>query len=214
MSLNLEGQLRERKGTGASHAIRREEMIPGVIYSRGEETVLVKVNEPEFRRIDREAGAATIIGLKVDGKELPVIIKEVQKHPIKDLYLHVDFQKVSMDEEIRVVIPISLENREEIKIQPSTLSQQLDEIEIECLPKHLPEDDILVDVKDMKIGDAITIADLDIAKNKDITILRDLDDVICSLSAFVEESDEDLDEDLDMDVEPELVSDSEEDEEE
>lgn len=211
-NLNLKAELREGKGTGASNAVRREGKVPAVIYGRGEETILVKVNEPEFRKIDKEAGAATIVRLNVEGKETPVIIKEVQMHPIKDAYVHADFQTVSMDEKLRIFIPIVLENREEIKIQPSTLSQQLDEIEIECLPQYLPED-IMVDVKGMEIGDNITVEDLEIAKDENITILRDLDDVICSLSAFIEESEEDLTADTDVDVEPELVTDDDEEEE-
>lgn len=209
MNLNLKGELRNRKGTGGSHAIRRESKIPCVIYGRDEETVLAKVDEPEFRRIEKEAGASTIIGLKVDGSEIPVIIKEIQKDPIKDLYLHVDFQKVSMNEKIRVTIPIFIENRDSIRVQPSTLSQQLDEIEIECLPRFLPEGDILVDVASMEIGDSITVADLDIAKVSEITILRELDDVVCSLSAFVEEVEEDVE--VDLEAEPELVSNEKED---
>ncbi len=210
MNLNLKGQIRDKKGTGASNAIRKEKMIPGVIYGRGEETVLVKVDEAEFKKVFKEAGTATIVGLKVDGKEVPVLIKDTQKHHIKDSYLHVDFQKVSMDEEVRVILPVIIENRDLIKIQPSTLSQQLDELEISCLPKYLPDEDIFVDVKDMEVGDSILVGDLEIAKDENITVHRELDDIVCSLSAFIEETEEDLDEDLDQDVEPELVSDGEE----
>lgn len=207
MDLNLKGELRNRKGTGASHSIRRENKIPCVIYGRNEETVLAKVDEPEFRRVFNEAGAATIIGLKVDGKELPVIIKDVQKDPIKDFFLHVDFQKISMDEKIRVTIPIILEKRDEIRTQPSTLSQQLDELEIECLPKYLPDDDLLIDVSHMEVGDSILVKDIEIAKNEHIAILRDGEDTICSLSAFIEVAD---DEDINEDAQPELVGEDEE----
>ena len=210
MNLNLEGQIRDKKGTGASNAIRKEKMIPGVIYGRGEDTVLVKVNEIDFKKVFKEAGTATIVGLQIDGKEVPVLIKDTQKHHIKDTYLHVDFQKISMDEEVRVILPVIIENRDLIKIQPSTLSQQLDELEISCLPKYLPDEDIFVDVKDMEIGDSILVGDLDIAKDENINVHRELDDVVCSLSAFVEEKEEDLEDSVDGDVEPELVTQEEE----
>ncbi len=214
MNLKLEVATRNEIGTGGSHKVRQSDMVPGVIYARGEDNLHIKVDEPKFRKAYREAGSATILGLDLDGKEIPVIIKEVQKDPIKDEFIHVDFQKVSMDETIRVLVPIVLEGRDDIKVQPSILAQQLDEIEIECLPMDLPEGDIELDVSEMQIGDSIMIEDLDIAKDEKITILRDLDDVICSLSEFIEEDVDAIeDEDLDMDVEPELVSDSEEEEE-
>lgn len=207
MKLKLAGEKRAKLGTGDAKQARRDKMVPAVIYARDEETLHIKVQESEFRKVDREAGAATILGLNLEGEEIPVIIKETQKHPIKDEYLHVDFQKVSMDEKIRITIPIVLANRDDIRVQPSILTQQLDEIEIECLPKDLPGD-IEVDVKDLQIGDSILVEDLEIAKNENITILRELDDVICALAEFVEEDVDAIDDEAEVDAEPELVSDS------
>lgn len=212
MELKINAEARTEMGSNVSKKIRSAKMIPAVVYGREEETVHVSLEDSDFRKTYRESGAASIIGLNVDGEEIPVIIKETQKDPIKDIFLHVDFQKINMEETIRVVLPITLENRDDIKTQPSILIQQLDELEIESLPANLPGD-IVVDVQDMEIGDSIEVGDLEMAKDENITILRDLDDVICSLSEFVEEEFEDLEE-MDLDVEPELVSDSEEDEEE
>lgn len=213
MKLKIAAEERKETGKNVAGKIRREDMVPAVIYGRAEETVHVKVNEPEFRKVQRQAGAATILGLSLGSDEVPVIIKEVQKDPVKDEILHVDFQKINMDEKLRVILPIVLINREDIKTQPSILTQQLDEIEIESLPKDLPGD-IEVDVADMQIGDTISLGDLEIAKNEGITLLRDLDDVICALSEFVEEDLDALeDEELDLDAEPELVSDEDDEDE-
>lgn len=213
MELKINAEVRVETGTNSSKKIRNAKMVPAVVYGRDEETVHVSVDERDFRKINREAGAASIIGLSVDGEEIPVIIKEVQKHPIKDIFLHVDFQKINMKETIRIILPITLENRDDIKTQPSTLIQQLDEIEIEALPANLPGD-IVIDVQNMEIGDSIEVGDLEIAKDETITILRDLDDVVCSLSEFVEEDLDEIDDEADLDVEPELVSDSEDEDEE
>lgn len=210
MKLKLTAEERAATGTGSAKEARRKGLVPAVIYGREEETIHIEMPERDFSLAYRDAGAATILGLTVGSEEIPVIIKEVQQDPVKRDILHVDFQKISMDEEIRVTLPIVLVNRDNIKAQPSILTQQLDELEIECLPNKLPGD-IEVDVQDMKIGDSITVADLDIANEEGITILRELDDVICALTEFVEEDLEAVEE-VDVDAEPELVSDDEDEE--
>lgn len=212
MKLKMAAEERNEIGSGVAGQIRRTKMIPAVIYGRAQDNVHVKVDDSEFRRIHRAAGAATILGLTMGDEDVPVIIKEIQKDPVRDEILHVDFQKINMDEKLRVTLPIVLINRDSIKAQPSVLTQQLDEIEIESLPKDLPGD-IEVDVSDMEIGDSISLADLAIAKNEDITLLRDLDDVICSLAEFIEEDLDALEEELDLDMEPELVSEEDDEDE-
>src|SRR5699024_6994418 len=107
-------------------------------------------------------------------------------------------------------------NRDNIKLQPSVLVQSIDEIEIECLPKDIPND-ASIDVIDMDFDTAILVEDLDIAKNEDITIWTELDEVVCTLvepSYDEEEEDEEESEEaeeVDMDVP--LVSDEEDEEE-
>lgn len=213
-------EVQERSGIGKNKVdkLRNEELIPGVIYSRGQETKHVQVNRRKFERVYKTSGMSTLINLELEGKIEPVLIKEVQTHPFKDIYYHVDFQKLNMDEKVRLTIPIILNGRDQIKVQPSILIQQLDEIEIECLPSDIPES-IELDVSQLDFDSPIFVSDLEIAKNEDIDIFRELDDVIANLiePTMEEELDEldELGEDVEADdAEVPVIGEDEEDEDE
>ncbi|MBC8590245.1 50S ribosomal protein L25 [Wansuia hejianensis] len=210
-SLKMKTENRIGVGSNEVKKLRADSFIPGVIYKRGEETKHVQVKESEFLKVFREAGTTTIIDLELEGKTHPVIVKDVQEHPVKNKYLHVDFQELNMDEKLKVLIPINLINRDSIKLQPSVLTQLLNEVEVECLPGNIPNT-ADVDVADMDFTTPIFVKDLDIASDEDITILADLEEVVCTLTEPSLEEDLD-DEGLeDVDVEVPLVSEEEEEE--
>lgn len=181
-------QVEKRTGLGKNKVdkIRDKDMVPGVLYGKGEDTKHVQVDRRMFEKVYRSAGMSTLIDLELDGEVAPVLIKEVQMHPFKNEYLHVDFQQLNMDETVKLTLPITLVGRENIQHQPSVLVQQLDEIEIECLPKDIPED-IVVDVSNIDFTTPIFVSDLEIFKNEDIVIFREADDVIASLIEPTEE---------------------------
>lgn len=176
-------QIEERKETGknAVKKMREENIIPAVIYSRGGETIHVSVSSSEFARVFKRAGSSSLLGLEVSGETIPAVIKEIQRHPVKGEILHIDFQKLNMDEKVKMTIPVILTNRDNIRLQPSILMQLLDQIEIECLPTDIPNG-AEVDVENMDFTTPILVKNLDIAKNENITILRDLEDVVCTLT--------------------------------
>ena len=209
--IKMQIEKREETGSNKVNKMRAKDMIPGVLYSRGKETVHVMINKPEFIRVYKKAGSTSLLGLELDGEIIPAIIKDLQKHPYKDEYLHIDLQELNMDEKIKITIPIVLLHRDGIKIQPSVLMQQIDEIDVECLPGNIPNT-AEVDVKNMEIGDAMTIADLDIATDENIEILEDLDTVVCTLTEpSYEEEEEDDEEELDEELlEPELIGEDDE----
>lgn len=180
-ALKLQIERRAEVGKNTAKEVRKENKIPAVIYGKGEENIHVKVDLSEFLKVNRAAGTSAVLDLDLEGETIPVIIKEVQRHPVKDQILHVDFQKLNMHEKVRLTVPIVLLNRDSIKLQPSVLVQLLDQIEIECLPAHIPGA-AQVDVQDMDFTTPITVGDLDIASNENITILRDLDDIVCTLT--------------------------------
>ncbi|NLW23465.1 MAG: 50S ribosomal protein L25 [Tissierellia bacterium] len=189
-------QVEERRGLGKNKAdkLRRNEIIPGVLYGKGEEAKHIQVNKRDFERVYKIAGTTTLIDLEVGGDTLPVLIKEVQIHPFKNQYLHVDFQKLDMTEEVKLTIPITLVGKENIRDKDGTLVQQLDEIEIECLPKYIPQA-IEVDVSNIDFDRPIFVSDLEIFGDENITIFREADDVIVSLveaGAPAEEEEEEV----------------------
>lgn len=221
-AIKIQVENRTEIGKNRVDKIRDNNFIPGVLYGKGEETKHVKVDVRDFERVYRSAGTSTLIDLVIDGETAPVLIKEVQSHPFRNQFLHVDFQQLDMDEKVRLTIPINLLGRENIKHQPSILIQQLDDIEIECLPGDIPET-IEVDVSDIDFTTPVFISDLEIFKNEDITILRDAEDVIANLvEPTMEEELEELEaldelDDLGLEVDADdvpVVGEEEEEEEE
>ncbi|MSB17021.1 50S ribosomal protein L25 [Finegoldia magna] len=195
----LDMQKRDKVGSNAVRKLRVKELIPGVIYGKDFEPINVTVDEKELRKVHLMAGTSSLIDVKVDGEEHTVIIKDVQKHPFKNHYVHVDFKEIKMGEVANFTIPVVLEGRDEIRLQPSVLMQLLDEIEIECLPKNLPNE-AAVSVIDMQYGDSFEVKDLDVFKNPDIKVLNDETEAVCSLSEPKEEVIEEDVEEVSADV--------------
>lgn len=204
----LDMQKRDKVGSNAVRKLRVKELIPGVIYGKDFEPINVTVDEKELRKVHLMAGTSSLIDVKVDGEEHTVIIKDVQKHPFKNHYVHVDFKEIKMGEVANFTIPVVLEGRDEIRLQPSVLMQLLDEVEIECLPKNLPNE-AAVSVIDMQYGDTFEVKDLDVFKNPDIKVLNDETEAVCSLSEPKEEVIEEDVEEVSADVP--TVSETEED---
>lgn len=182
----LQAQKREATGKNKVNKLRNEELVPAVIYAKGEENINVQVTSREFEKVLKKAGTSTIITLDFGDEKKDVLIKAYQNHPFKNIFLHVDFQAINQNETIRVQVPVVLVGRDDIRVEPSVLVQNIDVVEVECLPKYIPQT-ADVEVSDLQIGDNRTVADLDIAKVDDITILLEDDEVVCSLQEPNEE---------------------------
>lgn len=174
-------QAREAVGGNRVNKLRTQQIIPAVVYHRGEETENVQVDEKAFNKVYAKAGTSTLVDLDLEGQTLTVLIKEVQAHPLKGTPLHVDFQEVNMNEEVRVVVPVVLRGRDDIRVQPSVLLQFLDEIEVTCLPADIPQT-AEVEVSEMQIGDTKTVADLDIAANDKLHLEFEPEEPVCALN--------------------------------
>ena len=182
----LQAEKREATGKNQVKKLRNKELIPGVIYGKNQENVNVQFTARDFEKVLRQAGTSTIITLDIEGEGKEVLIKEFTSHAYKNQFLHVDFQAIDQNESIRVTVPVVLVNRDDMNEVTGVLVQNLESVEVECLPKYIPQT-ADVDVKEMAIGDNMTVADLDIASNEDITILADEDEVVCSLQEVSEE---------------------------
>ena len=209
----LQAEKREATGKNQVKKLRNKELIPGVIYAKNQENVNVQFTARDFEKVLRQAGTSTIISLDIDGEGKEVLIKDFDSHPYKNQFLHVDFQAIDQNETIRVTVPVVLLNRDDMEVVEGVLVQNLDDVEVECLPKYIPQT-ADVDVKEMQIGDNKTIADLDIFSNENITILAEEDDVVCSLQEVSEEEIIDEDAEAADAADVPTVDETEEDEEE
>ena len=203
---------RDAKGKNKVDKLRANGEIPGVLYSKGNEAKLVSGLEKDLLKAYSEEGYSNIFEIEVDGETVSVLFKEVQMHHIKNAMVHFDLYEIDMNTEITVEVPVVLEGRDEIRVQPSSLIQVLNEIEVICLPKYLPSEAV-VNVVEMQIGDAKTVADLDIYGDENIKIELDADETVATLVEPTEEEEPEEDAE-EASAEVPTVSETEEEEKE
>lgn len=148
-------------GNGPSRRLRAEGKVPAVVYGLDGEPVPVTVDwRPLRAALITEAGLNVLIDLEIDGNVDLTIIKEIQRHPIRGDVLHVDFLRVSADAAIVVEVPIVLEGEAKLVTnEGGTVDQSLFHLTVSAKPADIPNE-LVVDVSELAIGDAIRVADL------------------------------------------------------
>lgn len=162
----LKADLRESSGKRAAKDLRRKSMIPANVYKAGKEATSLQVSADDLAEVlSTKAGENVIITLKVSSpdakpKERTVLIKEIQRDPIKDGILHVDFGEISLTEALKVNVPLATNGEPVgVKADGGILEHVIWELHVECLPTAIPEK-IEIDVANMKIGDSVFIKDI------------------------------------------------------
>ncbi|MGB9660443.1 MAG: 50S ribosomal protein L25/general stress protein Ctc [Moorellaceae bacterium] len=156
-------QVRERVGKGAAGRLRRQGLVPGVLYGRDVGNVPVVVNLRELKKLLDKEGERALVKVQLErngnSKEYMALIREVQRHPIRRDLVHIDFYQVPAGEEISTTVPVVLEGEPVGVKAGGVLQHGVLEVEVECLPADLPEA-IFADVSGLDIGDHLTVADL------------------------------------------------------
>ncbi|HEY1238364.1 MAG TPA: 50S ribosomal protein L25, partial [Solirubrobacterales bacterium] len=148
---------RDTFGSRATRRLRREGLVPGIVYGQGGDARPFQVPARELRTVLAEG--QTLLDLELDdSKAVPVVIKEQQHHPVRGDVLHLDFLEVRLDEEIQAEVPIELEGADQAPgvREGGVLEHVGREITVEALPTEIPER-ITVDVSDMDINDTINL---------------------------------------------------------
>tara|TARA_A100001037_G_scaffold306048_1_gene348844 strand:- start:11767 stop:12459 length:693 start_codon:yes stop_codon:yes gene_type:complete len=198
--LILEAEVREGKGKSYAKRLRKNGLIPAVVYGV-DKPVSIQFN-PELLSslLNTSAGSNVVFKLKVAGekkKERSVIVKDLNYNVMNDSYVHVDLLEIRMDQKITVSVPLVLEGEAVGIKMGGVLSQVLRELEVECLPVDIPEQ-ILLDISDVDIGGVLHVRDVSLPEN--VGLLNELDDPILSISVHAEEEEE-VEEDIEGDEE-------------
>lgn len=147
-------------GGRANKRLRNSGFLPGNIYSRDMESIAVMVKKDELRKKLMKLGRSAIFKLELDGeKTYNAMVKDIQVEPLSGQYLHVDFQQVSLSEEIKANVSIRIEGRETLEMKKLMLLRQIDVIPVKGLPQDIPNA-IDIDVSNMVSGDIILISDI------------------------------------------------------
>jgi len=179
---------RQDRGKNAARRLRREGLVPGIVYGGKGENVAVAVDPKALQKVLRsEAGRNAILKLEIAGSGATnAILKSWQVDPIKENFLHADFYRIAMDVAIRVTVPVQVRGEARgVKVDGGVLELILREIAVECLPGDIPEH-IDADVSDLGLNGALRVSDLPIAAK--VKILESPDQLVVHVVSIKEEA--------------------------
>jgi large subunit ribosomal protein L25 len=156
-SVVLVAQPRAGRGSQAARRLRRQGLVPAVLYGHKEATISVSLPLDEVERAIRHG--VRVVDLQADGKEEKALIKEVQWDHLGKEVLHVDFTRVSLDERIVVTVPLEIRGTAPGVTAGGVLDQPIHTLSVECLAIRIPES-IRVNIGELQIDGAIYIKDL------------------------------------------------------
>jgi large subunit ribosomal protein L25 len=174
VSFELQAESRADQGKGASRRLRRAGKLPAILYGEGKDPLPITLNHNAVMlNLEHEAFYSHILSVKLDGKTEKAILRDVQRHPCKPIILHLDLLRVSEDHAIRVNVPLHFVNEDTcvgVKTGGGMVSHQLTDVEVECLPRHLPEF-ISVDVASLNVGESLHLSELSLPEGVSIVAL-------------------------------------------
>ncbi len=174
---------RDEVGTSSAKKVRAKGMVPAVVYIPGQDSKNIALEAGPINKFVAHHGAGGKAILEIDGQEEMVIIKHLQRAVVKDDILHIEFLQLKSGEKITFALPIHFVGEESIS-RDFVLQKAVHELEVEVLPKDLV-DNIEIDLRELKIGEPFTVADIDKQKYPGLEFTSDEDMVIASLTESV-----------------------------
>ena len=172
----LNAQARTDLGKGASRRLRHAANIPAVVYGGNKPAESVTILAKEIAKLfENEAAYSHVIELNVDGAKQNVIVKAMQRHPSKQFIMHADFVRVVAGQKLTAIVPVHFVGEEAPVKKGGEISHVLNEIEVTCLPKDLPEF-IEVDLSALEVGAIVHLSDLKAPKGVEFVALAHGDD--------------------------------------
>lgn len=161
--IELNAKIRKTTGNGPARSLRREGLVPAVIYGPGSQPVMLSVNVRDFEHVVQRGNLLrTIFSLSIqNGGTItkPAVIKELQTHPVTGQFLHVDFYEIDMNRKLRVMVPLVPKGKAKGEEFGGMLQIVEREIAVLCLPQEIP-DGLELDVSELGIGDALHVKDI------------------------------------------------------
>lgn len=166
---------RNVEGKGASRRLRHAASIPAIVYGGSAAPQPIQLeHEKIWLASQHEWFYSSILNLDVDGKVEQVLLRDMQRHPYKQIIMHLDFQRVDANQALRVSVPLHFLNEDKSPAGKSAdvvVTHELNEVEVSCLPKDLPEF-IEIDLSDLKVGDIVHLSELKLPKGVEIPELK------------------------------------------
>jgi large subunit ribosomal protein L25 len=185
-SFELVAEFRQDQGKGASRRLRRDGKVPAILYGgHADARALCVSHQKLIVMLENERFYSTILSLKVGEETQAAILKDVQRHPYKNAVLHIDFQRVSDSEKIRINIPLHFKGASispGVKSQGGLVSHLRTQVEVACLPKDLPEF-IEVDLSGLSLNESIHLSQLAVPAGVQLLELSKKDTAVVAIHA-------------------------------
>jgi len=166
---------RSDEGKGASRRLRRAGQIPAVVYGGKDAPRSIQLeHEKTWQASQNEWFYASILTLDVEGKTEQVLLRDMQRHPYRQLIMHLDFQRVDANQTIRTAVPLHFLNEDKSpagKAADVVITHELNEVQVSCLPKDLPEY-IEIDLSDFALGDIVHLSEIKLPEGVEIPELK------------------------------------------
>ena len=180
----ISAKSRQGQGSGEARRIRKEGRVPAVLYGRSGKAISIDVDALEFRNSVKNISESTIVKVEIDGKPHDAFVKDTQRNIIDGSILHVDFYEVQSDALLRARVSIQLKGNPIGVREGGVLEFPLHEIEVECLPKDLPER-IELDVSNLGVNQSIHVRNIPLSES--VRVISALDQVIVLVKYVREE---------------------------
>ena len=178
----LQSETREGVGKGVARQLRMKGRLPAVLYGRRDEPVALSVNEVEMKGILRKHSESAIVDLSIAGGTVSnAVVRDVQRHPASGKLVHIDLQRIRLDEKLRVEVPVHVTGTPVgVKEQGGILEHGTRTVNVMCLPTNIPNA-IEVEVSGLKIHDSIKVKDI-AATYPDVEFLDDEETMLAGVS--------------------------------
>lgn len=176
----LTAEPRERAGKGYARRARLQGRLPGVLYGPSVDNLALELDRTVLERLVAAGGAGQLVELHVGEAKHTVLIKEVQKDPVRGTVLHVDLHQVPLDKELETTVSVVLEGESERENDGGILTQSLRDLQVACLPHSIPES-ITVNVSGLKLGDSLQVGALELPEG--VRAVTDAESVVVAIVA-------------------------------
>ncbi len=171
---DLIAEIREDQGKGASRRLRHQGLVPAIIYGAGRPPRSLTFDHNRvIQQLENESFYSSVLNIKVGEKSQAAILKDVQRHPSKAMIMHMDFQRVVEDQEIKMLVPIHFLGEDVapgVKMGGGKVMHLINEVEVVCLPKHLPEY-LDIDVAELELDEMLKMSDIKLPEGVSIPAL-------------------------------------------
>lgn len=184
MQIEVKATKRDAQGTGASRRLRRAGRVPGILYGGEGKPLAIELDHNDlYQHLRKEAFYSSVLNLDVEGAKEICLLRDVQRHPYRQLILHVDFQRIDATHAVHQKVPLHFVNAEiapGVKLSGGMVQHVMTELDVKCLPKDLPAF-IEVDLKDLQGGQSLHVTQLPLPAGVEAVLHKGEDPVVATI---------------------------------